>query len=269
MRRGLTDMHEDLSRDLDDAGRARLDVVIDGSPVFGHEVRIDALSKLLHSLQESVTSIAQALTGRATARAAIPGPLREATSLRLAAVFPGSFGAMLKGPLAGSGENRFSSSRLRRYFDQAVDWVLSIIEMAGGPEADDDPIVAAVLPLGSRAFKHFSDLSSAIVDEQMTATLAWLKPGAEPREVHLTQAAARRLDDVLGRNKLSEREVVVTGRLGTVSDIRNRVEFADGHGVDHFCEGDRGDRAGTGRVLHSRCDRHIPGDHDPPASHWR
>ena len=55
---GLAEVRDDLKERLDEARRVRLDVVLNGTPVVGHEVRIDALSKLLHSLQESVSSVA-------------------------------------------------------------------------------------------------------------------------------------------------------------------------------------------------------------------
>lgn len=45
------------------------------------------------------------------------------------------------------------------------------------------------------------------------------------RSATLSRPAARRLDGVLGRNRLTEREEVIDGQLGTVSDIRNRIEL--------------------------------------------
>lgn len=50
--------------------------------------------------------------------------------------------------------------------------MLQIIDLAGVDESNDDPIAEVVLPLGSWAFKHLGDLSSAIVDEEMTASLS-------------------------------------------------------------------------------------------------
>lgn len=227
MRRGLEEIRDDLRTDLEDARRARLDVLLDGAAVTDHEVRIDALAKLLRSLQETVSSVAQALTGKATSRAAIPAPLREQTSLHLAAVYPGSFGAILRGPSPDAGDQTLFDfvDEVPTLLDIAVDRMLTIIDLANGTDVNDDPIIEAVLPLGSRAFKHLTDLSSAIVDERMTAALSWRSPATQPRDVSLTLAAARRLDDVLGRNKMTEREAVLEGRLGTVSDIRNRVEL--------------------------------------------
>lgn len=109
--------------------------------------------------------------------------------------------------------------------DDAVGRVLTIIELAGSDSADDSPIVDAVLPLGSRTFKHLTDLSSAIVDEEMTASLEWSSPSGAQQEARLTRQVAQRLDDILGRNKMTEQDVVLHGRLGTASDLRNRVEL--------------------------------------------
>lgn len=231
--RGVDEMHGRIERDIELALRPALDVVLDGAPVVGHEIRVDALSKVLHSLQESVSAIAQALTGKATAQASLPGPLREQTALSLSAIFPGSFGATLRGPvdkdlaamLAQGQEALFDPIEHESLLDRSVDTVLEIVTLASSENVDDEPIVEAVLPLGSRAYKHLLDLSSAIVDQNLSARIEWKHLGAEPREVFLTRPTARRLDDVLRMNKMSERATTIVGRLGTVSDIRNRVEI--------------------------------------------
>lgn len=228
MQRGLVEVRDDVQQQYQDARRARLNIVLNGVPVLGHEVRVDALAQLLHSLQESVSAVAQALTGKATSSAAIPGPLRDATALSLSGVFAGSFGAVLRGPALETDPDQPMFDfvdETTTLLDDAVDRVLTVIDLAGSGEANDDPIIEAVLPLGSRAFKHLADLSSAFVNDEMTAVLDYVSPGSQPRAVRLTRAAARRLDDVLGRNKMSERETVLDGRLGTVSDLRNRVEL--------------------------------------------
>jgi hypothetical protein len=228
MQRGLTEVRDDVRQQYRDARRAQLSVVLDGLPVVGHEIRVDALARLLHSLQESVSSVAQALTGKATSRAAIPGPLRESTGLSLAAVFPGSFGAVLRGPAPDDRPEQPMFDFVDEtpsLLDDAVGRVLTIIELAGSDSAGDSPIIDAVLPLGSRTFKHLTDLSSAIVDEEMTASLEWSSPSGAQQQARLTRQVAQRLDDILGRNKMTERDVVLHGRLGTASDLRNRVEL--------------------------------------------
>lgn len=233
MSQGLVEIRDDVRHQVQDARRARLQVVLDGVPVIGHEIRVDALARLLHSLQESISSVAQSLTGKATSRAAIPGPLREATALSLSAVFDGSFGAVLSGPLpkADAPETFEFEDEPPTVLDDAVGRILTVIDLANSGEATDDPIVEAVLPLGSRAFRHLADLSSAIVEQEMTATLDWDSPSTQDHgSAFLTKVTAQRLGDVLGRNKMTERQEVVDGRLGTVSDLRNRVELQTDEG---------------------------------------
>lgn len=234
MSQGLAEIRDDVHDQVREARRARLQVVLNGVPIVGHEIRVDALARLLHSLQESVSSVAQSLTGKATTRAAIPGPLREATALNLSAVFPGSFGAVLRGPAPEEDPVQPSFDfvdETATVLDDAVDRILTLIDLANSGEVNDDPIIEAVLPLGSRAFSHLAALSSAIVDEEMTATLDWDSPiSPEPRTASLTKVAAQRLGDVLGRNKMSDRQTVIEGRLGTVSDLRNRVELETDEG---------------------------------------
>lgn len=234
MMRGIEQMHADLSEAVDVALRPELKVVIDGAPVKGHEIRVDALSRLLFSLQESISSVAQALTGKATDRASLPGLIRDTTSLRLAAVFPGSFGATLRGPvdkkveemLAIGQDPLFPPEEIETLLDRAVDVVLDIIDLAGVEGADDEPIIEAVLPLGGRAFKHLKELSDSIVDRDMTASLDWKHLGHETRHANVDKQSARRLNDVLTMNKVTETTETIRGHLGTASEFHGgRVEI--------------------------------------------
>lgn len=233
MASGLDEIRETFATELDELRRPRLDVVLDGDPVIGHEVRIDALADVLHSLQESVSSVAQALTGKATARAQIPGPLRDRTALRLASVYPGSFGAVLRGPAPeedASIPTMDFAEEVPTLLDDAVDKVLTLVDLANSDDVNDDPIIDLVLPLGPRAFKHLIDLSSAVVSQEFTASFKFVSPSAEPHDATLTHLSAQRLSDALGRNRMTERQEVITGHLGTVSDIRNRVELQPDEG---------------------------------------
>lgn len=234
MLRGIDQMHHDLTEAVDLALRPELDVVIDGVPVNGHEIRVDALSRLLYSLQESISSVAQALTGNATERASLPGVIRNSTSLQLAAVFPGSFGATLRGPVDAKIEAMIEAGQdplipqeeSETLLDQAVDVLLDVVDLAGAEGADDGPIIEAVLPLGSRAFKHLKDLSDAIVDREMTANLDWKHLGRESRHATVNKQSARRLNDVLTMNRVTEVTETVRGHLGTASEFHGgRLEI--------------------------------------------
>lgn len=241
MSHGLIEMRSDLARQVLEASRARFDVVLDGAPVVGHEIRVDALSKLLHSLQESVSSIAQSLRGRATSSASLPSALRSETALNFSMAYPGSFGALLRGPepaqvlptlfdfLDDEGEQPATVEPT--ILDRAVQSVLSVLDLAGSEQVDDEPIVDAVLPLGSRAFKHLSELSAAIVDENLTARLVFVSPAVATRTTAVTKRSATRLRDVLGRNTETEEQVTIRGRLGSVSDIHNRIDLQATEGV--------------------------------------
>lgn len=227
MMRGIEQMKSDLTETVDLALRPELKVVIDGAPVKGHEIRVDALSRLLYSLQESISSVAQALSGKATERASLPGALRDSTSLRLSAVFPGSFGATLRGPVdkrveemvAAGQDPLFPREEIETLLDRAVDVVLDVIDLAGADDPDDEPIIAVVLPLGGRAFKHLKELSDAIVDREMTADLDWKHLGQEARHVTVDNRSARRLSDVLTMNRVTETIETIHGHLGTASEF--------------------------------------------------
>lgn len=232
--RGLRQMGAQIQRDIEVALRPQLDVTIEGVPVKGHEIRVSALSRLLHSLQESVSSVAQALTGEATARASLPALIRDSTALSLAAVFPGSFGATLRGPVDKEAEAMtaigqdplWDPQEHRTLLDQAVDTVLDIVALAAADEADDEPIIEAVLPLGARAFKHLKDLSDAIVDNELSANIAWTHLGEPQRQVQVSKRTAQRLNDVLTANKVTERPRQLRGYMGTASEFHGgRIEI--------------------------------------------
>lgn len=239
MMRGIDQMRDDLTEAVELTLRPELKVVIDGAPVKGHEIRVDALSRLLYSLQESISSVAQALTGKATERSSLPGVIRDSTSLRLAAVFPGSFGATLRGPVDAKIEAMieagqdplFPQEEIETLLDQAVDVVLDVIDLAAAEGADDGPIIEAVLPLGGRAFKHLKDLSDAIVDREMTANLDWKHLGQETRHATVDKQSARRLNDVLTMNRVTETTEVIRGHLGTASEFHGgRLEIQRDNG---------------------------------------
>ena len=158
----------------------------------------------------------------------MPTALRDETALHFAGAYPGSFGALLRGPQPTDEEQieLINVLDLRpTVLDRAVETVLGIVDLAGAEEVGDGPIVDAVLPLGSRAFKHLRDLSSAVVDEDLTDLLIFQSPSVTKHSGALTMQSATRLRDVLGRNTESEERVVHRGRLGTVSDIDNRIDL--------------------------------------------
>ncbi|MEV1295758.1 hypothetical protein [Pseudonocardia sp. NPDC049635] len=235
MRSSIEGFREELQEQLSQATRAQLRVVLDGTPVVRHRIRVDALSKVLHSLQEVVSAVGQALVGRATSSSSIPGPLRDRTALSFAAAVPGSFGAVLEGPEAEQpGQGRLAmTDHLERdtLLNDSLERVLKIINLAGDNPTDDAPVIDEVLPLGSRAFKHLNTLSTTIVDEGMTARFTWLPTTGDGGFAELNESGARRLGDILGRNRATEEQVVEHGRLGTISDIRNRIELDTGDRV--------------------------------------
>jgi hypothetical protein len=235
MRASMEGVRDDLAAQLDAHLRTRVEVTLDGAPVSGGRIRVDALTRVLHALQEAVSAIGQALTGKATSSSSIPGPLRSRTALSFATTFQGSFGAVLEGPAVDDSELQLfdpHGPEVRdTLLDESLGRVLRIIQLAGENPVDDGPVVREVLPLGSRAFKHLRALSNSIVDEDMTASLNWRASSGAEAAAELTASGARRLGDILGRNRVTEEQVVETGLLGTVSNIRNRIELDTGANV--------------------------------------
>jgi hypothetical protein len=157
--------------------------------------------------------------------------LRDITALRLATTFPGSFGAILRGP---DSEVQLEIPGLEESADLlslSVNKVLDIIDLANNGNLEDSSIIDAVLPLGARSFKHLSDLSRVVSETGLSAEISWAsRQGADERREVFSKPIAARLGDVLARNQITEEQLTIEGRLGTVSDIRNRIELQTASG---------------------------------------
>lgn len=224
-RRQYLQERDELMLELEEADAPRLEVVLEGTGVYGHTVTVDLLSDLLGRLQDAVRAVAQSLQGPTTARGLISGDVVAASQLRFATSFAGSFGAKLLGPVQAVGEDLFGQ-RDETLLERSVSQVIGVVEVAqtAGVE-EDDRIVDAVLPLGPRAVTHLESLSTVIARGGNSAELILHRPGHEDRAVKLRQGVARRLQAVLSRATVVEEELEVEGLLGGASEFKNHFEL--------------------------------------------
>jgi hypothetical protein len=214
-----------------------LRVVLRGKPVRGHQVFIDSLSKLIHELQESLSSIGQAMRGEATERAPIPASIREQTAFRLVAVHAGSVELELHGPM----DERLSMPTLfddangpsepEPLISQSVHTLLDLLVLAGRQQALDDELVDAVLPLGARSFGHIQSLAAVVVEEEFDIDLGWRSASDVERRERLDTARSRRLQDVLSRTQLVRETRTMRGQLGGASLFRGAFELRTHEGT--------------------------------------
>ncbi|MDD7922735.1 hypothetical protein [Actinomycetospora chibensis] len=227
--RSLRHLRGDLEQQLVAARRSEVELHLSGQPVLDHEIRIDKLAQFLGRFQESVAAIAQALAGKATSRAPIPANLRDASSLRLAGVFPGSFGATLRGPEENVDDGvlfELPNEDVESLLDLSLKRILSIVDAVHLTDgSDEETIVELVAPLGSRALRHVTWLAKLMADDELDAEWIWTAPGSSSKYSALSSGGARRLYRVLSNNEATEEAQVVRGLLGGASEIRNRIEL--------------------------------------------
>lgn len=202
--------------------RHRLDVALTGDATAEHNVKISVLGPFLTNLQEAVSAVAQALTGRPTSSAAIPRDIRDLTALSAMAMFPSSFGVTLAGP---EGEAALLTDP-RAVLDKAVDAVLDIVDSSEALGPTDDLLAEQLVPLGQRAMKHLGSLAAGLADAHLGLVATWCAQGGRSRTAQLTPAGAQRVRYLCEQSEFSEAETVtIVGWLGSASALRGTVEL--------------------------------------------
>jgi hypothetical protein len=223
----------------------RLEVALTGEATMQHRVHLSVLGPFLVNLQESVSAVAQALTGRPTSRAAIPGFIRELTALSALATFPSSFGVALQGPEPERAEDDlFPEIRgdLRTVLDDAVEAVLDVVDLSEGVGGSDDLLVERLVPLGQRAMKHLGALTAGLADAQLGLSLAWRSQAGGTRHGQWTPCGAQRVRYLCEHSDFDDSETVrIVGFLGGASTLRATVEI----------------RADSGEIIRARSDEDV------------
>lgn len=220
---------DEVNRALEDGTRPLVRVQINGDVVRGHEIKIDTVGPLLDELQETLSSIGQALEGSATTYSSIPGEIREQTSLVLSAVQPGSVVLQLRAvadprvvelPLFGEIEELPEPLGI-----SAINRFLKVADLAARENLDDTQLIEDVFPLGARTYKHLGELTKIIVDHGIDADFTVISPIEGEQQTRLSVSAARRIRDVLRRTRVVVERHETVGELKGVSSVRNAFEL--------------------------------------------
>ncbi|MFG2959636.1 hypothetical protein ACGF5O_38675 [Streptomyces sp. NPDC048291] len=210
-------------------GRRRLEVALTGAATAEHIVPVSTLGAFLTNLQESVSAVAQALTGRPTSSASIPRDIREATALSAAATFPSSFGVAMYGPTTETGqENLFGDliGDLRTTLDEAVDKVLDIADLSEGAGSTDELLAEQLAPLGQRSLKHLGLLTAGLYDAGVGVRVDWYGQSSRARRSNWTPSGVQRVRILCEQSDFTNVETMtVTGWLGTASSFQGKVEI--------------------------------------------
>lgn len=218
-----------LNADQGEIERRRLDVAMTGNPTAEHTVPVSTLGPFLTNLQESVSAVAQALTGKATSFASIPRNIREATTLSAAAVFPSSFGLSIYGPAFTTPEGfpfpEFQAEN-RTVLDEAVEAVLDIMDLSERAGLPDDMLTEKLAPLGQRALKHIGLLTSGLSDGGVGLRVAWHAQGSQVRRSNWSPSGVQRVHTLCAAGEFAAPEMTtITGWLGAASSFSGKVEI--------------------------------------------
>ncbi|MDA0632143.1 hypothetical protein OUY22_01850 [Nonomuraea sp. MCN248] len=225
---------EQILARLDDCKRPKVRIDLTGSAVAGTEIKLDALGPFLDELQETVSSIGQALRGSATAFSSIPSDIRDQTSLSLEATAPGSIVLHLRAPAdPRTGEELPFPETTDRPAPLAVAAVERLILVARDAQPEDlneDALVDDVYPLGPRTHKHLNSLLRIMADSGIDAELSLFSPVDGEQRANLSATQARRIHEVLKRARIGEETQERVGALRGVSSLRNAFELVTPEG---------------------------------------
>ncbi|GAA2470079.1 hypothetical protein [Winogradskya humida] len=210
-------------------GRRRIEVALTGEVTSGHFVSVSTLGSFLTNLQESISAVAQALSGRPTNSAAIPREIRDATALSAVATFPSSFGVAMYGPSTDQEESGLFADwvgEFRTILDEAVDRVLNIVDLSEGAGLSDELLTEQLAPLGPRSMKHIGALTAGLSSAGVGMRVAWYARGAQGRRSSWSARGVQRVRDLCEHSEFAEAErVTVVGLLGSASAFRSKVEI--------------------------------------------
>lgn len=213
--------------------RSRLDLALTGEATSEHTVRVSVLGPFLANFQESVSAVAQALTGRPTSSASIPRSIREATALSASAVFPSSFGLAVYGPQGDGADGLFPepAGETRPILDNALDAVLDVVDLSEGAGQASELLAEKLVPLGQRAMKHLGALTMGLTEARLGLRVAWHAPNQEPRYSQWSPAGAERVRYLCEHSEFDNAEIIrLVGWLGSASALRGTVEIRTDNG---------------------------------------
>lgn len=226
---------EQVRTRLIDCERPRIRIDLTGTGIPANEIKLDALGPFLDELQETISSIGQALRGSATAYSSIPMEIREETALSLETTAPGSVVLHLRTPVDPRVAEELPypdlEDRPQPLAVAAIERLLLVVRDARPDALNEDTLVDDIYPLGPRTHKHLNSLLRVIADNEIDMEFSLTSPIEGERRAHLAAANARRVHDVLKRTRVGEEVREVAGELRGVSSIRNAFELVTSEGL--------------------------------------
>lgn len=217
--KSLTSMHARLSRELAQLAAYRqaehVNVELAGRAFTDHTASLAHLGALFLRLQKLYTSIGQSLRSGPRLRGPFPGELRTSTELRLASVYPASFGMNLYVP---SSYDLMGESI-------AADSLSSLFQLLRSAQNEPE-LMQLSGELGRRAITHLRHIAVILRDTESELRVDWKDyTGTRHRWVADTPMATAIISNVEKISETRAEEKRITGHLVGASLLRSRFEF--------------------------------------------
>jgi hypothetical protein len=199
---------------------AELDLTLARPARRGTGGELKLVAGVLAALQDSLSSIAQTLSGRPTARGMIPGAVVESVELRVASASPGSLAMSLEPAYPETQVPLFEDGE-ESTLDLSVGRLVDVLERA---DLAPDEVLESLAGLGPRAAVHIQAFAKTLADASADVSLRWRSP-RRSAAVTLASASAERLRGVIAAVEEVERVATFTGRLVGGSLIRATFEL--------------------------------------------
>jgi hypothetical protein len=228
--RSLERRLDEIGKSLKNGARPHVSLHLTGPPVHGHEILVKALAPVLDELQETISSIGQALRGAATASSSIPADIRQETALTVEAFTPGSVVIHLRTEPDRRVVEPSLFEGILQGDDQplaiaAMDRLIGLTNLARSGDSDDDALVEDVFPLGPRTYAHLNRLMKSLMENELEADINVTSPIEGERGAFLGTSAVKRIYDVLRRTNVAVETSEFLGELRGVSSVRNAFEL--------------------------------------------
>jgi hypothetical protein len=221
---------ESILAHLEDTGQvvspdlSRVDVRIHGPGIPAHDIPVREATSILTSFQDTVASIGQVLTHRATATGRINTAVLKATELRLTSeLLPGSVVFQLTGPSEElSGSEAAVLTGTDTLVDAAVHALFAIVDQSAksGMLETAGTLAQELRRFGPRVAKHLSALVDAIVRDDVDLDFTWRTPRGRRQDASLPRHSARTIQEAIKLNEVVSQRAELRGILTTISTTK-------------------------------------------------
>jgi hypothetical protein len=195
--------------------REVVNVTLDGPRYAKHSADILTLSDVLKRIQRLFTGIVQTITEGPTRRGPVSAGVDALSRLRLATVFPSSFGMSVE---VDTRPDLFGYSRSVA----ALETLFALLDVP----ASRAELLSRLSEVGPRAATHYRSLINTLLKTETAVSVMWTDPvgnafdwGAEPNKLADLHAILSSIHSGISESKTA------TGMLLGASLLRNRFEF--------------------------------------------